>query len=194
MILELHDTHFDKEAPDDEWIPAVTKHSWVIISADKRIDKDHLQCILESPCRIVLLTDNTSGVPQWTAAIIRCLEEIVQHMRFCQRPTIMRIEKGGIVGLIRGPEELKERFGKIETARFVHLTSRGVVRNYNRDREYVAMKTVLIDQQQETPWQRVDRAFRTVLKVSKEDFVKAEQAVTPAKKPHKKSATKTRPQ
>jgi len=45
-----------------------------------------------------------------------------------------------------------------------------------------------------TPWQRLDRAFPTALKVSKEDFVKAEQAATPAKKVRKTSVAKTHPQ
>jgi hypothetical protein len=42
----------------------------------------------------------------------------------------------------------------------------------------------------ESSWQRLDRAFRTVLKVSKEDFVKAEKADKPVKKVRKKPAAR----
>lgn len=38
--VEIHDAHFDLEAPDVDWLATVGKRGWVVLSKDARIRRD----------------------------------------------------------------------------------------------------------------------------------------------------------
>jgi len=119
MTLVLHDEIFHPEADDDIWIPAVSSKEWIIVTADKAMEREHLESVIEHRARILLLIDNSSGAPQWAAAMIRCLDQSCDLIRSLERPCIIRLAKFGTVTLIRGPASLAERLQRFKTARIV---------------------------------------------------------------------------
>ena len=119
MCLKLHDEMFDIEEADEDWIPAVSSKGWVILTADTRIEREHLESVIQNRCRVVLLTDNTSGAVQWTAAVIRALEQISDYLRNCHRPSIVRVSKLGDITRLRGPVELQSRLDKFKRHRII---------------------------------------------------------------------------
>ena len=37
LKVEVHDDHFAQDAPDPEWLAAVGKNNWIVITRDERI-------------------------------------------------------------------------------------------------------------------------------------------------------------
>ena len=55
--VELHDEHFEQDAPDVVWLPAVAASGRVILTRDKRISRrpDELLAIVESGARVLFV-------------------------------------------------------------------------------------------------------------------------------------------
>lgn len=41
--VEIHDAHFNQDAFDTDWLPAVAIMGWVVLTADKKIVYRHLE-------------------------------------------------------------------------------------------------------------------------------------------------------
>ena len=37
LYVEVHDDHFAQDAPDSEWLAAVGRNNWIVITRDERI-------------------------------------------------------------------------------------------------------------------------------------------------------------
>ena len=37
LRVELHDTHFAQDCPDEEWLPEVGRRRWIVLTRDLRI-------------------------------------------------------------------------------------------------------------------------------------------------------------
>jgi hypothetical protein len=84
MKVEVHYSHFEAEAPDDEWIPKCVEKGWVIITGDKGIETDPInaKAIEESGAKLFITADTNSKAEEWAAAIIvarRKMARIVEY-------------------------------------------------------------------------------------------------------------------
>lgn len=84
MKVEVHDSHFASEAPDDEWIPQCAANGWVIITGDKAIETDpiNLKTVEDSAAKVFITSDTNSKAEEWAAAIIvgrRKLARVVEY-------------------------------------------------------------------------------------------------------------------
>jgi hypothetical protein len=43
LVVEVHSDHFPPDAPDTEWLAAVGKHHWIVLTKDKNIRKRELE-------------------------------------------------------------------------------------------------------------------------------------------------------
>lgn len=105
--LELHGDHFKDDEDDDVWIRAVSEKNWVILTADKRVEKDHLESIINAFGRLVLLTDNSSGWVQWTGALIAAHDKLIERIQADAPPIIIRLSKSGAITKVRLKGELE---------------------------------------------------------------------------------------
>lgn len=116
--VKRHCERFTPEEDDDAWIRSVAQEGWVAISADQRIEADHLDVVCRSRAKVVLLTDNNSGYPQWAASLIAFNDRIVEKLLSSDGPMIIRLSKNSITK-VRFPEEVETKRRNIETQKII---------------------------------------------------------------------------
>lgn len=123
MKVERHRDHFEHDADDDTWIMHAGSVHWVIITADSKIEDDHIEAICKSKAQVVILTDNTSGYPQWGAAIIAATQTILRNLLTKGRPLIMRVSRSGKVSTVRDSLAVETRRRAREQTRIIREKS-----------------------------------------------------------------------
>ena len=119
MKIKRHRDHFNSDEDDDVWIRGVAVKGWVTISADQKIESDHMDAICDSRAQVILLTDNNSGYAQWAAAVISGITSILRRLVAVGRPLIIRLGRTGAISRVREASEIEERRRSIETKKVV---------------------------------------------------------------------------
>jgi predicted nuclease of predicted toxin-antitoxin system len=118
MKIKRHGERFKHDEDDDEWIDESAQQGWVIVTADKHMETEHIDVICHSRAKVLILTDNNSGYPQWAASLISSHDAIVRHLLSSDGPMIVRLSKVGITK-VRHPAEVETRQREAETKRIV---------------------------------------------------------------------------
>ena len=119
MIIQRHSKHFPPEAPDDVWIRDVATRGWISITADRNIERDYLDVICETEARLIILTDNSSGYTQWSAAIVAAQDHILKILSDKTGPLVIRLTRHGTVSKVREPDELRAQRTRAETRKII---------------------------------------------------------------------------
>lgn len=119
MIIKRHCDNFDTDVADDVWIRGVAAKSWVAITADRHIDGDYLDVISEARAKLVVLTDNQSGYPQWAASIVASQSAFLRVLSTTNGPLIIRLSRNGSISRVRDAVEVEARRLQKETARII---------------------------------------------------------------------------
>ncbi len=101
--VEIHDDHFPVGAQDNEWLPAVGKKGWVVLTKDQRIRHRGLELKALMDARVkafVLTTGNLRGL-EMAAIFVKALPAIQRCVHKNDHPFIARISKQGQVTLIQ---------------------------------------------------------------------------------------------
>ena len=114
--MQRHKDHFDQEEDDDVWIAAVSNQNWVILSADLNIESDHLDVLVRSKAKLLLLVGKRSGAVQWASSVVVARDRVFQLLADHDGPMIIRLGKSGEIKT-RLAAEVCQRQRKIESAR-----------------------------------------------------------------------------
>jgi hypothetical protein len=76
--VRVHDEYFAQDAPDEVWIPEVSKRGWVILTKDKNIRRRHgeREAALLSEARIFTLSSGGMRGSVMAAILIKHLETL----------------------------------------------------------------------------------------------------------------------
>jgi predicted nuclease of predicted toxin-antitoxin system len=97
--VEIHDDHFDSNAQDTEWLPAVAAKGWVILTKDEKIAYRALEQLAVSQANaklFVLVSGNLSG-PKMAAAFKSALKTMQRFINHHPAPFIAKVYKSGEV-------------------------------------------------------------------------------------------------
>lgn len=107
-----HVPTFDKEEVDDVWIRECARRDWVILTCDKNIENDPINCqaVIESKARIFFLDEGSVKAVFWAAAIIVSRLRLFQVILNNKGPYFANIgkETGVLVTAPRDPREGQE--------------------------------------------------------------------------------------
>jgi hypothetical protein len=95
--VELHDDHFRKDAPDEEWLTKVGKQRWYVITRDERIRYRYLEAQAVRAARVgmfVVVSKNLTG-PQTADAILKARNRIRRFIARHRRPFIVKLYRDG---------------------------------------------------------------------------------------------------
>lgn len=70
IVVHVHEDHFARDAPDDQWLPEVARRGWVVLSADKHIMRNPLELdavMLSRAVLLVLVGGDMSTAETWRA-------------------------------------------------------------------------------------------------------------------------------
>jgi hypothetical protein len=108
-LVEVHDAHFDKKAPDVEWLAAVGSRNWVVISKDDRIRMSELerQALLAAGVAAFILGRSDLTGAQMATAIVTALSAMKRALRRFPPPFIARVSAQGEISVL---ETAAQRF------------------------------------------------------------------------------------
>ena len=99
--IELHRSHFERGTPDDEWLPLVGAHGWVLLTSDKRIryHASELAQVVESKLRLFCFSSNNLSGKDLGETLHRSLPAILRALETYAPPYFATIEKNGRVNV-----------------------------------------------------------------------------------------------
>jgi hypothetical protein len=99
--VEAHDAHFDKDAADVEWLGAVGRKGWVVLSKDDRIRLNEVErtALTQAGVAAFFLGRSDLTGPQMASAIVTALPAMRRALRRFDVPFIARISLDGDVSV-----------------------------------------------------------------------------------------------
>ena len=115
-IVEAHDAHFAKDAADVEWLGAVGRKGWVVVSKDDRIRLNEVErmALTEAGVAAFFLGRSDLTGPQMASAIVTALPAMKRALRRFEVPFIARISLDGDVSVF---ESAGKRFSPVKRIR-----------------------------------------------------------------------------
>lgn len=107
-MVEAHIDHFAPEAPDIEWLPAVSEQGWVILTKDAKIGSRlvEVEAIARSGARVFILVAGNLTRQQMADLFVDALEKLKKFTQGNQGPFIAKVYKDGRVELWRNRTQL----------------------------------------------------------------------------------------
>lgn len=106
VAVEVHDDHFPQNAPDEQWLDAVGKRGWVVLTKDGRIRRRpmELDALLGAHVAAFVLTAGRVGSAQVVSAFTAALPSMIRTVRTRTKPLIATVSGSGRVVIVRGGE------------------------------------------------------------------------------------------
>jgi hypothetical protein len=117
--VQRHERHFAQEEDDDVWIAKVANNNWPILTADAEIEREHLDVVVNSRAKVILLIGKRSGAAQWASSVVVSAEKLVRILEENDGPLILRLGRDGTITKIRPTAEVEVRQRQAETTRIV---------------------------------------------------------------------------
>lgn len=95
--VEVHIDHFPQAAADTEWIPAVGRHQWVLITKDQNIRRNPLERAAYESARLrgFIVTGKDMGGPELAQLLVRCLPGMARRAAGRPGPLLFTISRAG---------------------------------------------------------------------------------------------------
>ncbi len=102
LRAELHDRHFAQGTPDAEWLPAVGKRGWVVLTKDTRIRyrPSEKQALLAAGVRAYAFASGNLSGGQMADAIVKALPKMLKLLATHPRAFVARITAASDVMII----------------------------------------------------------------------------------------------
>jgi predicted nuclease of predicted toxin-antitoxin system len=101
FLVEIHSDHFSHDAPDIEWLAAVGKRDWVVLSKDKKIRTRRLEreALLNANVAAFILTSGRITGEDMGRAFVKAHSLMLKFLSEHQRPFIAAVTRDGEVKL-----------------------------------------------------------------------------------------------
>jgi len=101
LTVELHDSHFQWDTPDTEWLPIVGERRWVVLTKDQNIRRNMLEraAVENAEVRMFVFTAGSVREEEHAATFLSALPRILRLLENHPVPTffIATITRSGIV-------------------------------------------------------------------------------------------------
>ena len=110
-IVEIHEDHFPADCPDTEWIKAVGKRGWVILSKDEHIRTNQLEVIelLQADTQVFILGGSQLTGSEMAQAFVAALPDMLRFINKFVTPFVASISRTGTVRMLLTHDELIKR-------------------------------------------------------------------------------------
>jgi hypothetical protein len=98
-LTQFPDDRFAMDAPDDQWLPAVFRKGWYVITRDNQIQYRHIEVAAVRRAKVgmfVLVSKNITGA-QSAEVIVKAIPRIRRFIKIHRRPFIAKIYRDGTV-------------------------------------------------------------------------------------------------
>ncbi|HTZ76712.1 MAG TPA: hypothetical protein VMC10_02330 [Stellaceae bacterium] len=96
-LVEVHDTHFQTNAPDEEWLREVGRKNWIVLTKDARIRHrpNELSALKEARVVAVVLTAGNLTGPQMANVFVKALRAIQRRAGTARPPALFTFGRDG---------------------------------------------------------------------------------------------------
>ena len=108
--VEVHDDHFPKDTPDEDWLPEVAARGWIVVTKDQRIAYRNLEklAVAQSGARLFVLVNRNLSAASMSAALVAALPRMARFADDEVAPFIAKVFQDGRVQAWRTAEDLAE--------------------------------------------------------------------------------------
>ena len=101
--VERHVDHFAPDAPDVEWLAAVSQNRWIVLTKDEMIGRNPLEvrAVARANARVFILVPGKLTSQQMAEILVNALKRMENFVQGNQSPFIAKIYKGGRIALWR---------------------------------------------------------------------------------------------
>jgi len=95
--VEVHDDHFRPDAPDSEWLSAVSRKRWVVLTKDKRIRyrASELAAVSATNARVFTLAAGSIQAQEMSDIFVGAMPKIQAFVAANKPPYIVTVSKSG---------------------------------------------------------------------------------------------------
>jgi len=96
--VQCHRDHFRHDTPDQDWLPAVGKHGWVVLTKDKHIRRNQLEreALIAAGVRAFVLTTGSLRGEEEAAVFVRHLQRMRNMVISTPAPFIAHVTQSAI--------------------------------------------------------------------------------------------------
>ena len=98
LRVEMHNYHFDADAPDIDWLPVVAKRGWVILTKDQYNWLER-QAIRNANGRAFLLVQGSLPGDEQVSIICKAVPNILQILDTTSAPFVAKIHRSSTIVL-----------------------------------------------------------------------------------------------
>ncbi len=115
--VQVHDDHFAQDAPDEVWLPEVTRRGWVAVSKDNSIRRGLLQRLMVARCgaRLFVFTGGNMTGREMAARIAAAWPRLARLVVRYDAPFIATIQQSGNVVIWRDRQRLSEELHRAQS-------------------------------------------------------------------------------
>jgi len=97
-VVESHDDHFAQDAPDEDWIPDVSRRGWVILAKDKNIRRwrGEREAVLVLGARVFTLCSGNLRGAEMARLFVRHIAEMEALAAGLAPPFVAVVGQNGI--------------------------------------------------------------------------------------------------
>lgn len=101
--VEVHDDHFKQDAVDEEWLPAVGRRGWAVITSDDRIRYRAVEreAAISAGVALFIFTGKRIRAAAIAEALVQALPAMLQLLENHPRPFVAKVSRTGIVALLK---------------------------------------------------------------------------------------------
>jgi hypothetical protein len=96
LRIEVHDRHFAQNTPDPDWLKACGERGWIVLTADKRIERHWGHVIKASKVAVFIFSSNNAPAEEWVEPIKQYRAKLFRIIKNIPAPFIAHITMDGI--------------------------------------------------------------------------------------------------
>lgn len=100
--MHVHDDHFLPDAKDEEWLTAVGRQGWVVLTKDIRIRYRNLEraALMRAGVGAFVLTTGDLKGDEMAKIFVKALPAISKFLAKHRKPFIAKVIRGGTVSML----------------------------------------------------------------------------------------------
>lgn len=101
-MVQIHKEHFPPDAPDAEWLRAVGRRRWIVLTKDKmlRHRETEIAALRDASVRVFILTAGNLRAADMAEAFVRALPGMKRLLEKIRGGFIAKVTRAGHVELV----------------------------------------------------------------------------------------------
>ncbi|NOT20305.1 MAG: hypothetical protein HOP24_08560 [Sideroxydans sp.] len=98
-----HHEHFEPNSPDEEWLPAVGKKGWLVLTRDKNIRRkpNELRAFKENRVVAIVLTSGQASASDTAELVVRLYPKLLRKIQNAKPPAMFAVTLAGTISSVK---------------------------------------------------------------------------------------------